>query len=214
MNFTTVLLLVLGFLPQELARVVSLKGDTDGDGLSDSLEYFKYHTLRLKTDTDGGGIDDGTEVRRGSNPLDPSDDTNWSPKPTKEELKAEVVPVKEELKVEVGKAIVLEGIVFATGKAEITPESEINLEKAYNTLAQNSEIVVEIQGHTDATGGRTTNVSLSQARAEAVKAWLEKRGIAPGRIAARGFGPDKPTSDNITAEGRQKNRRIEFFRAK
>jgi outer membrane protein OmpA-like peptidoglycan-associated protein len=175
-----------------------LKADTDGEGLGDGDEVLMHKTDPLKADTDGGTVNDGTEVARGSDPKNPSDD----------------VPKKEELKVEVGKAIVLEGIVFATGKADITPESESNLEKAYNTLAQNPEIAVEIHGHTDNTGSKATNMRLSQARAESVKAWLVNRGIAPERIVAKGFGPDRPVGDNDTKEGRQMNRRIEFFRTK
>ncbi len=175
-----------------------LKADTDGDGLNDGDEVMKYKTDPLKADTDGGTVNDGTEVARGTNPLDPSDD----------------IPKKEELKVEVGKAIVLEGIVFATGKSDITPESEGILEKAYNTLAQNPDIEVEIQGHTDNTGSRALNMKLSQARAEAVKAWLVNKGSAASRITAKGYGPDKPIADNKTKEARQQNRRIEFFRVK
>jgi outer membrane protein OmpA-like peptidoglycan-associated protein len=175
-----------------------LKADTDGEGLGDGDEVLMHKTDPLKADTDGGTVNDGTEVARGSDPKNPSDD----------------VPKKEELKVEVGKAIVLEGIVFATGKADITPESESNLEKAYNTLAQNPEIAVEIHGHTDNTGSKATNMRLSQARAESVKAWLVNRGIASERIVAKGFGPDRPVGDNDTKEGRQMNRRIEFFRTK
>lgn len=176
-----------------------LKADSDGDGLNDGNEVMKHHTDPLKADTDGGTVNDGAEVARGSDPLNPADD---------------VPPKKEELKVEVGKAIVLEGIAFATGKSEITSQSESILEKAYNTLAQNPEITVEIQGHTDITGSKATNTRLSQARAEAVKAWLVNKGIPADRISAKGFGPDKPVADNKTKDGRQKNRRIEFFRVK
>jgi outer membrane protein OmpA-like peptidoglycan-associated protein len=179
-----------------------LKADTDGDGLSDGDEVLKYKTDPLKKDTDGGGVDDGAEVARGSNPLDPADDMNWPPKK------------KEELTVEVGKAIVLEGVVFKTGKAEITPESEQILTTAYNTLAQNPDIAVEIQGHTDNSGKRASNMKLSQARADAVKAWLVAKGIDAGRITTKGYGPDKPAASNKTAAGKEKNRRIEFFRTK
>ncbi|MBM2841394.1 MAG: Peptidoglycan-associated outer membrane protein [Bacteroidetes bacterium] len=180
-------------------RTDPLKADTDGDGLNDGSEVMKHQTDPLKADTDGGTVNDGAEVARGSDPLKASDD---------------VPPKKEELKVEVGKAIVLEGIVFATGKGEITPASEFILEIAYNTLAQNPEITVEIQGHTDNTGSRATNTRLSQGRADAVKTWLVKKGIAADRVATKGFGPDKPFADNKTKDGRQKNRRIEFFRTK
>src|SRR5208283_3871441 len=109
-----------------------LKVDTDGDGLSDYDEIFKYHTDPLKFDTDGGGVGDGDEIKNKTNPLDSSDDIK-----------------KEEIKVEVGKAIVLNGIIFESGKADIRAESDSVLEKAYNTLKQNLGIVVEIQGYTD-----------------------------------------------------------------
>lgn len=176
-----------------------LRVDTDGDGLNDGDEVTKYKTDPTKADTDGGSVSDGAEVVRGSDPLNPADD---------------VPPKKEELKVEVGKAIVLEGIVFATGKADITTESETNLEKAYNTLEQNPEIGVEIRGYTDNTGKKAVNMKLSQSRAESVKAWLVKKGIAADRITAKGYGPDNPIADNKTKEGRAQNRRIEFFRVK
>jgi OOP family OmpA-OmpF porin len=138
------------------------------------------------------------EVQRGTNPLDPADD----------------VPKKEQLKVEVGKSIALEGVTFATGSAKLTKESETVLEKAYNTLAQNPEVMVEIQGHTDSAGKRASNVKLSQGRADAVKAWLVAKGVAASRIGTKGYGPDKPVAPNTTADGRAKNRRIEFFRTK
>jgi len=175
-----------------------LKADTDGDGLSDGDEVMKYKTDPLNADTDGGTLKDGAEVALGSNPLNPADD----------------VQKKEELNVAIGKSITLEGVLFLTGSAQIGPNSELILEKAYNTLAQNPEIEVEIQGYTDNTGSKTTNMKLSQARAESVKGWLVAKGIAAERITAKGYGPDKPVADNKTKEGRQKNRRIEFFRVK
>ncbi len=180
-----------------------LNKDTDGDGLSDGDEVMKYHTDPLKKDTDGGTVDDGTEVARGTNPLDPKDDV-----PVKPEEK------KEELKTEVGKAIVLEGIVFKTGSAEITPQSEDILVKAYNTLNDNPEIEVQINGYTDNVGKRSANMKLSQERADAVKQFLVGKGIAASRMVTQGFGPDKPIASNKTADGKQKNRRIEFLRTK
>jgi len=175
-----------------------LKADTDGDGLNDGDEVNRYKTDPLKADTDGGTVNDGAEVARGSNPLDPTDD----------------VPKKEELKVEVGKAIILEGIVFATGKADISEEAALRLETAYNTLAQNPDIAVEIRGYTDNVGKKAANVKLSQRRADAVRAYLVSKGIAGERITAKGFGPDNPIAPNTTAAGKAQNRRIEFFRTK
>lgn len=179
-------------------RTDALKADTDGDGLSDGQEVNQYRTDPLKADTDGGTVNDGQEVANNTNPLDPNDD----------------VPKKKEIKVEVGKAIVLEGIVFKTGSAVIEPASEEILEQAFNTLDQNRDITVEIRGYTDNVGSRAFNMRLSQRRADAVKEWLVKKGIAASRITAKGYGPDNPIGDNKTAEGRARNRRIEFFRAR
>ncbi|MCC6396959.1 MAG: OmpA family protein [Bacteroidetes bacterium] len=174
------------------------KPDTDGDGLKDGDEVNLHKTNPLKADTDDGTVNDGAEVARGSNPLDIADD----------------VPKKVELKVEVGKAIILEGIVFATGKADISAEAAALLETAYNTLEQNPEIAVEIRGYTDNVGRKASNVRLSQRRADAVRNHLISKGISPDRITAKGLGPDNPVAPNDTPEGRQQNRRIEFFRLK
>lgn len=179
-------------------RTDPLKADSDSDGLNDGEEVSTYRTDPLKPDTDGGTINDGQEVANKTNPLDPGDD----------------VPKKKEIKVEVGKAIILEGIVFRTGSAVIEPASEEILEQAFNTLDQNKDITVEIRGYTDNVGSRAANLRLSQRRADAVKAWLVKKGIAASRITAKGYGMDNPVADNKTAEGRQKNRRIEFFRTR
>ena len=175
-----------------------LKTDTDGDGLSDFDEAIKYHSDPLKKDTDNGSVDDGTEVARGTNPLDPSDD----------------VPKKPTFSVEVGQKIVLEGVVFKSGKADISPQSEAILEKAFNTMKAFPEIQVEIQGHTDDKGKRDKNLKLSQDRADAVKAFMVRKGIEPDRIITKGYGPDRPLVLNTTSEGRQTNRRIEFVRTK
>jgi outer membrane protein OmpA-like peptidoglycan-associated protein len=173
------------------------KADTDGDGLSDGAEVNTHKTNPNKADTDDGSVNDGTEVANNTNPLDGSDDVK-----------------KPALEVEVGKAIVLEGVVFKTGSAVIEPSSEEILMKAFNTLSENKDLQVEIRGYTDNVGNRKSNLRLSQRRADAVKAWLVKKGISGDRIGAKGYGPDNPVASNKTAEGRQKNRRIEFFRTR
>lgn len=170
--------------------------DTDGDGLSDGEEALTYHTEVLKADTDGGSVNDGEEVARGSDPLNAEDDV----------VKPEV------LEVETGAHIVLEGVVFNSGSAELLPESETIITKAYNTLVANPEIIVEIEGHTDNTGSRAVNMRLSLERANSVKQWLVDKGITPERMLTKGIGPDQPIAPNDTEEGRQLNRRIEFVR--
>jgi outer membrane protein OmpA-like peptidoglycan-associated protein len=165
--------------------------DTDGDGLNDGEEVQNYTTNPLMKDTDGGSVDDGIEVKRGTNPLDPSDDV-----------------------VKVGVPIILEGITFATGKADITPESENTLRKALKTLTTYSDIIVEIAGYTDNVGSDASNQKLSEKRANAVRDWLVREGVNPERIKAVGYGESNPIASNDTPEGKQKNRRIEFKRIK
>lgn len=121
---------------------------------------------------------------------------------------------KPEIAVEKGKAIVLEGINFASGSAKLTANSKTILDKVVRTLRENPEIEVEIRGYTDNTGSYEGNVRLSQKRAEAVRDYLIANGIEASRIVAKGYGPANPIADNSTPEGRAKNRRIEFYRIK
>src|SRR3989339_109064 len=168
-----------------------LKADTDGDGLKDGEEITNFKTDPLKKDTDGGTVDDGVEVKRGTNPLNADDDV-----------------------VKVGVPMILEGVTFATGKADITPESAIILEQSLKTMNIYPEIEVEIGGHTDNVGKKSSNVKLSQKRADSVKDWLVSKGVDPKRISTKGYGPDQPIVPNDTPENKRKNRRIEFKRTK
>jgi outer membrane protein OmpA-like peptidoglycan-associated protein len=122
--------------------------------------------------------------------------------------------VKPEIAVEKGESIVLEGVYFATGSANLTPNSKSILDKVVRTLQNNPKIEVEIRGHTDITGSYQTNMRLSQERADAVKIYLMNNGIDAMRIRTKGYGPDNPIAPNSTREGRAKNRRIEFYRIK
>jgi outer membrane protein OmpA-like peptidoglycan-associated protein len=121
---------------------------------------------------------------------------------------------KPEIAVEKGESIVLEGVYFATGRADLTENSRMILDKVVRTLMENPGIEVEIRGHTDNTGSYQTNMRLSKARADAVKLYLINHGIDAARIRTNGYGPDKPIAPNSTREGRAKNRRIEFYRLK
>ena len=167
--------------------------DTDGDGIIDGEEVTKYKTSPLKVDTDGGGMIDGAEIIRGTDPLSPKDDV-----------------VKETIILERGKSVVMDGINFTTGNATLTRESEDILERAFTALAANPEIKLEIAGYTDNVGSKAANEKLSQRRADAVRAWFIAKGIAAGRLTARGFGMRDPIDTNATPDGRAKNRRIEF----
>lgn len=104
----------------------------------------------------------------------------------------------------------LAGIGFEIDSSRIDSKSTDILERAYAILRDNPTLSVEISGHTSSEGDPTRNLSLSLKRAEAVKAYLVKRGIADTRINTVGHGSDIPIADNGTEDGRRQNRRIEF----
>jgi len=108
--------------------------------------------------------------------------------------------------------LVLRGVNFETGRSVLTPESHAILDEVATSLLAQPEVRVEIGGHTDNTGSRAINERLSLERAQAVKAYLAQKGVAPGRMEVRGYGPDRPIATNATAEGRARNRRVELRR--
>jgi len=74
-----------------------------------------------------------------------------------------------------------------------------------------SDLTLNIEGHTDATGSAEINQKLSAARAQAVLTFLKEMGVPEARMTAKGFGPDQPIAPNDTAEGRARNRRVEII---
>jgi OOP family OmpA-OmpF porin len=101
-------------------------------------------------------------------------------------------------------------IEFESGKAALTDSGKAILDQMSVALLRLKDKRVEVIGHTDNAGSRAGNLSLSQARAEAVKEYVAGRGVKPELIAVSGEGPDRPVADNRTPEGRARNRRIEF----
>jgi len=123
------------------------------------------------------------------------------------------VPIQRDFsleKVEVGTKVVLENIFFETNKATLKPESYPQLEQVLKFLNSNPSVRMELSGHTDNTGSLKLNTNLSQARAESVVKYLVERGVAPSRLDAKGYAFSQPIAPNNTAEGRAKNRRVEF----
>ena len=101
-------------------------------------------------------------------------------------------------------------IEFDVGQASITPSGLAILDEMAAAMQKLRGRKVEVIGHTDNTGLRASNVALSQARADAVRAYLATRGIGADMVLTSGQGPDRPVASNATADGRARNRRIEF----
>jgi outer membrane protein OmpA-like peptidoglycan-associated protein len=107
--------------------------------------------------------------------------------------------------------VILEQVQFDTNKATIKKVSDQLLDQVAGVLKEHPEITkIEIQGHTDDRGAPKLNAKLSQDRADAVRKAMITRGIAEGRLTAKGFGQDVPIADNKTDDGRQQNRRVQF----
>ncbi|TYO84825.1 OOP family OmpA-OmpF porin [Oceanicella actignis] len=99
---------------------------------------------------------------------------------------------------------------FAPGSAAFAPGAEATLDALAATFGRCRGGVVEIQGHTDSQGREETNLALSRARAEAVLAAMQARGVSLTVMRARGYGESAPVAPNDTEEGRARNRRIAF----
>jgi outer membrane protein OmpA-like peptidoglycan-associated protein len=108
---------------------------------------------------------------------------------------------------------VTQGILFATGKAVLQPESRPVLKEIAATMKQHGDLKILIEGHTDNVGSPASNLTLSDARAAAVKTVLvSEYGIDGGRITTKGLGDTKPSVPNTTAAGRAQNRRVEIVK--
>ena len=108
-----------------------------------------------------------------------------------------------------GATLVLQDVVFETGKADLKAGSAQRLQPLAQYLQANPAVKVRIDGHTDSQGTDAYNQQLSQARAEAVRTALAGMGVASDRITAVGHGETQPVADNKIAAGRQQNRRVE-----
>ena len=106
---------------------------------------------------------------------------------------------------------ILEQVEFEVGTAKIHAASSALIEEVAGIFKKHPDITrVEVQGHTDNDGNRIANRVLSQQRADAVKKALVAQGVEARRLIAKGYGAEQPLVDNTTAEGRAKNRRVQF----
>ena len=102
-------------------------------------------------------------------------------------------------------------VLFDTGKSDLRPEAREDLAKLSGIVLNYPSLRLTIEGHTDNTGNAEINQTLSEQRANAVRDYLVNQGLAAGSLSAQGLGMNNPVADNGTAEGRQKNRRVEII---
>ena len=176
--------------------------DTDGDGVPDYLDKCPDTPMGAKVDargcpvdSDGDGVPDYLDKCPGTPKGVPVDDRGC--------------PLKG-IEVAGDEWFVRGRVLFDLNRATIKPEAAEVLLRVANFLRKNHQYAVEIQGNTDSTGSKAWNMELSGKRAEAVKAYLVTNGVAENRLTTRAFGPIEPITPNNTAEGRAKNRRVDF----
>lgn len=128
-------------------------------------------------------------------------------------LELEVSPVAQ-TREQIKALLETEVITFATGSADITDEGIAVVERVIELMAPvfaiRPNVEVRIDGHTDSEGSEDFNRDLSLRRAQAVLDYMVAAGLPEANLTAEGFGESQPVADNATAEGRAKNRRIEF----
>jgi outer membrane protein OmpA-like peptidoglycan-associated protein len=107
-----------------------------------------------------------------------------------------------------GQLFRLDKVLFDVGKASIRKESLEMLEQLVQLLNKFPEFTIEVQGHTDSDGDPKKNLDLSKLRAQAVKKFLEGKGVPDNRVEAVGYGQERPIAPNETREGKQLNRRV------
>lgn len=110
--------------------------------------------------------------------------------------------------IELGRRLIIENLLFPTNSS-VLPDSVYELEILREFMTKKTNFSVRIEGHTDSKGNKRLNKRLSLKRAEAVRQYLIKKGVAPTRIIAAGYGDTKPIADNTSEFGRRLNRRTE-----
>ncbi len=186
-----------------VAGIAQFEGcpDTDGDGIADNKDLCPtvVGTIENKgcpvveKDTDADGVlDKDDQCPTVAGPAD----NKGCPKIAKEE--EEVLNAA------------FSNLEFETGKDVIKSTSFDELENLAKLLVKKSTWKLLMSGHTDNQGAPAKNLDLSKRRAAAVKTYLASKGVATTRLISEGFGQTKPVGDNKTAEGRQRNRRVEM----
>lgn len=126
-----------------------------------------------------------------------------------EESLAKLAAVKEEAR---GLVITLSGsVLFASNKSDLLPSAQNRLTQVAEALVGARERTVTVEGYTDSIGSDASKKDLSLRRADTVRNFLVARGLPADRTKAEGMGKDRPIADNMSAEGRANNRRVEII---
>ena len=137
---------------------------------------------------------------------EPEKEPEIEPEPVEEVLDT-ITQIPEEIKQSM---MNLSNTLFEFDRWNLSSEAIVELAKVMKWLNEHPTIHVEIEGHTDNVGSQAYNQRLSEDRARSVYEYFVAHGVKSQRLSFRGYGFSKPVADNSTAEGRQKNRRVEL----
>lgn len=183
--------------------------DGDNDGVPDGIDKCPSTAVGARVDATGCPIIGDADADGVPDNLDRCPNT---PLHTRVDQHGCVELFREERGPGARPTLILQGVTFQIGRSALTPESFAVLDQVAASLVANPDIRIEVAGYTDNTGSAALNRRLSNARAMAVRAYLARKGVAPSRMVARGYGPANPVASNATTEGRAQNRRVELHK--
>jgi len=128
----------------------------------------------------------------------------------REQLRQQLNVILETRETARGLIVNMSDVLFDTGKYTLKPGAREKLAKIGGIILAHPGLKLQIEGHTDSVGGDEYNQRLSEERANSVREYLVSQGVAATAVTARGFGKSQPVTDNLTAAGRQQNRRVEL----
>jgi len=171
--------------------------DSDIDGIADNrdqcadtLAWLKVNEVGCELDSDNDGIVDRADACQNTK-LGAVIDREGC------DIRSVIAAMKD--------------IRFAESSAELSHETKALLDGIAKRVMLDSNIFIEVAGHSDMVGSLQSNEKLSLQRAENVRAYLISRGVPDRNLHTKGYGSTHPLADNGTEDGRAKNRRVEFF---
>lgn len=184
-------------------------GDRDNDGVFDPDDQCPDEAKGDRPDPHRTGcpmVDKDSDGDRIMDSVDACPDRAGVPNPDPQKHGCPSLVVVQD-----GKLAIMQPVFFATDKDVILEKSYPVLQSVADVLNASPDIHrVLIEGHTDNRGKAPYNLSLSERRAQSVMRWLVEHSVSEHRLVARGYGSSKPITGNDTAEGRERNRRVEF----